>query len=412
MTDSTSAGHWMPRLLVAANDLFHPVGHRIQHLLPYLKRRFHVRVVSLAPPLPNQAPGQAVKWWWGMLVRGEGLLRHRGAVPALARLALPGAGGPFGNYVLFRRLVARYARHSFDVCLASGPVPGLAATRICRCPVVYEDLDCYGAYGTDPFRRGVVAFMERQCLRHATAVISVGSVLARRARRYRSFGTHVIPNGVDLGLFTAVPPGTAREEDLVVVHGSLERWIGLDTGLQAMAILKAKGVHVRMVVAGRGPGLEHFKQLSARLGLDDVVGFLGPVPHGDIPSLLARGAIGLLCFPDTPFMRCAATLKLAECMASGLPVVVTDVGETAATVRRTGVGIVAGHSPDEVAEGVLSLLMGPGLRRRMARRARRAAAHLDWSELAQRVGDVLLDAMRGSAAPQPPGPPPRLMARA
>jgi glycosyltransferase involved in cell wall biosynthesis len=168
-----------------------------------------------------------------------------------------------------------------------------------------------------------------------------------------------------------------------VVHGSLERWIGLDTGLQAVAILKAKGVHVRMAVAGRGPGLEHFQQFTAKLGLRDVVTFLGAIPHEGIPPLLARATVGLLCFPDTPFMRCAATLKLAECMASGLPVVVTDVGETAAALRR-----------------------------RMGRRARRQAAQLDWEKLAARVGDVLFDAIRGTAQPQPPGPPPRLMARA
>jgi glycosyltransferase involved in cell wall biosynthesis len=412
MTNPTWTGHGKPRLLVATNDLFHPVGHRIQHLLPYLERRFILRVVSLAPPLAGQSPGRALKWWWEVLAKGRGLLHHRDGVPALSRLAMPGAGGPFGNYILFRRLIAHHMRLPSDVCLACGPVPGLAAIRICRCPVVYEDLDCYGSYGTDPFRRSLVAFMESQCLRHAAAVICVGSVLAQRARRHRGSRIHLIPNGVEGSLFAALTRGIAREEDLVVVHGSLERWIGLDTGLQAVAILKAKGVHVRMAVAGRGPGLEHFQQFTAKLGLRDVVTFLGAIPHEGIPPLLARATVGLLCFPDTPFMRCAATLKLAECMASGLPVVVTDVGETAAAVRRTGAGLVVGHSPVEVAEGILSLLMGPGLRRRMGRRARRQAAQLDWEKLAARVGDVLFDAIRGTAQPQPPGPPPRLMARA
>lgn len=412
MTSPTTTEHGKPRLLVATNDLFHPVGHRIQHLLPYLGRQFSLRVVSAAPPLPLRSPHRAIQWWWRVLARGEGLLQGRDGVPALARLALPGAAGPFGNYLLFRRLLDQHARLPSDVCLASGPVPGLAAIKTCRCPVVYEDLDCYGSYGSDPCRRGLVAFVEGQCLRHAAAVICVGSVLAERARRYRGSQIHVIPNGVDGDLFSSPSADIAREEDLVVVHGSLERWIGLDAGLHAMAILKAKGIHVRMVVAGCGPGFEHFQQLSRRLGLGDVVSFLGTIPYDEVAPLLARASVGLLCFPDTPFMRCAATLKLAECMASGLPVVATDVGETAATVRRTGAGIVVGHSPSQIAEGILSLLMGPGLRRRMGRRARRAAAELDWTKLSARVGAVLLDAIRGSAVAQPPGPPPRLMARA
>jgi glycosyltransferase involved in cell wall biosynthesis len=412
MRSSTPNAYARPRLLVVANDLFHPVGHRIQHLLPYLARQFSVRALSLAPPFTARAAVPAAQWWWRTLAKGESLLHDRDGVPALARLALPGAAGPFGNYVLLRRLLAQHAHLSPDICLASGPVPGLAAIRACRCPVVYEDLDCYGAYGADPFRRGFVTFIESQCLRHASAVICVGSVLAERARRHRRSQIHVIPNGVDGKLFASVAGNGGREENLVVVHGSLERWIGLDVGLEAMAILRGKGVHVQMVVAGHGPGLGHFKQLASRLGLHDVVTFAGPIPYEGVPSLLARATVGLLCFPDTPFMRCAATLKLVECMASGLPVVVTDVGETAAVVRRTGTGIVVGHSPAEIAEGILSLLMGPGLRRRMGRRAQRAAAQLDWAKLAARVGSVLLEALRGSAVCQPSGPPPRLMARA
>ncbi len=396
---------------MVANDLFHPMGHRIQHLLPYLERDFCVRVVSLAPPLRTKSSGSAALWWWSVLTVGESLLVEEDRIPALKRLPLPSALGPIANYLLLRKLLARSAQFRPDICLASGPVPGLAAIRTCRCPVVYEDLDCYGAYGADPFRRGAVSFIERQCLRHAHTVVSVGSVLAARARQYRCSGTHVVPNGVESRFFADFP-NSPREEDLVVVHGSLEKWIGLERGLRALAILKTKGVRVRMKVAGHGPGLPRFKKLTSHLGLDDIVTFLGAIPHREIPPLLARAAVGLLCFPDTEFMRCAATLKLAECMASGLPVVATDVGETAATVRRCGAGIVVGHSPPEIAEGILSLLMGPGLRKRISRRSRRAAAQLDWARLADRVKSILWRLLEEPEPSAPPGPPARLMARA
>jgi glycosyltransferase involved in cell wall biosynthesis len=276
--------------------------------------------------------------------------------------------------------------------------------------VVYEDLDCYGVYGRDPARRAVVTFIESQCLRRAAAVITVGSVLAARAKRYRTEGIHVIPNGVDFDRFASARE--ERDEGLVVVHGSLERWIGLEDALSALALLKQKGVRVRMKIAGTGPALGLFQGRAATLGLGEVVDFLGPIDYGEVSRLLARASVGLLCFPDTPFMRCAATLKLIECMAAGLPVVATDVGETANVVRATGAGVVVGHSPDEIAEGILSLLMGPGLRRRMGRRGRRAAQKLDWGKLAEDESSVLLDAMTTSEPRVPPGPPPRLMARA
>jgi glycosyltransferase involved in cell wall biosynthesis len=170
----------------------------------------------------------------------------------------------------------------------------------------------------------------------------------------------------------------------------------LESGLRALRLLRKKGIQARMEVAGRGPALGHFERLAAALGLTDVVTFRGHLSYKEVAGLLARATVGLLSFPDTPFMRCGATLKLAECMASGLPVVATDVGETAATVRRTGAGIVVGASPEQIAEGMTTLLKDPALRRRLGRHGRRAAERLNWNNLAEEQANVLLGALEQS----------------
>ncbi len=368
-------------------------------------------VVSLAPPLVPDKPGP-LAWWWRAAAGDVNLFQPGSEALGLSRLPLPGVVGPLGNYSLLQRFLRTRQRRRFDLCLASGPVPGLVSLKTSCAPVVYEDLDCYGAYGRDPFRRWLITGMETYCFRHASAVVSVGSVLANRALRHRAGGVHVVPNGVDLDLFAGIE--CVREKELVVVHGSIERSrsghrIGLESGLRALRLLRDSGIQVRMEVAGRGPALGHFQTLTAALGLTDVVTFRGHLSYKEVAGLLARATVGLLSFPDTPFMRCGATLKLAECMASGLPVVATDVGETAATVRRTGAGVVVGPSPEQIAKGMATLFKDPALRKRLGRQGRRAAERLDWNNLAEEEANVLLQVLEHSghkpAGAEYPSPP-------
>lgn len=115
--------HGKPDLLVVANDFFHPVGHRVQHLLPRLRRGFEVTVVSLAPPLARDKPG-AVAWWWRAAAGDVNLLQLGTEALGLSRLPLPGVAGPLGNYSLLQWLLRTKQGRRFDLCLASGPVPG------------------------------------------------------------------------------------------------------------------------------------------------------------------------------------------------------------------------------------------------------------------------------------------------
>jgi glycosyltransferase involved in cell wall biosynthesis len=171
----------------------------------------------------------------------------------------------------------------------------------------------------------------------------------------------VIPNGIDLTTFTR--DNLSREklrsrhrvqdrEMLVTFTGRLERQKGLDVLLQAVAQTPAHDALVVWVI-GDGPELQALRELSARLNIDQIVRF---IPwSSDIPSLLASSDLYILPsrYEGMPF-------GLLEAMASGLPCIVTDVGDCGELVSESGCGfVVPPEDVDQLASALERALANP-----------------------------------------------------
>jgi len=142
----------------------------------------------------------------------------------------------------------------------------------------------------------------------------------------------VINNGVDTGRFTPASPGqkaSAREilgipgESFVVtIVAALRPEKNHMMLLEAAALLRKKGEgRFVFLVAGSGTEEEILKRKSSLLGLDDTVRFLGE--RNDVEMILRASDASVLCsFPVVETFP----LAVLEAMATGLPVVATDVG--------------------------------------------------------------------------------------
>jgi glycosyltransferase involved in cell wall biosynthesis len=85
---------------------------------------------------------------------------------------------------------------------------------------------------------------------------------------------------------------------------------------------------------------------------------------------------------------------LGEAMASGTPVVATDVPGIADVVRSGESALLCGTSPAELREGIETLLADPGLRKRLSVAARHAAEEVSL----ERVVELELDAIEAARA--------------
>jgi glycosyltransferase involved in cell wall biosynthesis len=92
---------------------------------------------------------------------------------------------------------------------------------------------------------------------------------------------------------------------------------------QAAEQARAEGMAFTVSLVGDGTARSELEQFAART--DGWVRVIPPVPHSEVPALLAQAHVGVLPFPDEEKFRVSSPLKLFEYMASGLVVLATRI---------------------------------------------------------------------------------------
>ncbi|HVA59795.1 MAG TPA: glycosyltransferase [Mycobacteriales bacterium] len=192
------------------------------------------------------------------------------------------------------------------------------------------------------------------------------------ARLWADFGlavTHV-GNGVDRGAFAhpGPPPAGLPDRPFAVYVGTIQSRVDLGM-LEAAA--RRLGAELPVVLAGpAGP------EFTARLDAGPWT-WLGPVPHEQVPGLLAAAAVGLLPHRRNAFTDSMEPLKLLEYLAAGLPVVASRV----AGVNGWGPAVTVVDSGTEMADAVRAAAQAPP----DPARSRQLVADRDWDDVTRRL---------------------------
>lgn len=152
---------------------------------------------------------------------------------------------------------------------------------------------------------------------------------------------------------------------LILFVGRIVYYKGLEYLLRAMRLVDA-----RLLVIGDGDLLKTSERLTARLGLEQRVRFLGEVPDATVSAAFA--ACDLFVLPSTARSE-AFGLVLLEAMAFGKPIVSTALDTGVSYVNRDGeTGIVVPPADvNALAEAIRKILGDDSLRARLGREARR-----------------------------------------
>lgn len=201
----------------------------------------------------------------------------------------------------------------------------------------------FTTHANDIFERGILL---PQKARRATRLVTISDYNRRYLERLgvASERIAIVRCGVD----TYPEPPRVRPVHTPPRFGSLGRLVekkGMDTLLEACAHVRSQGFDFILEIAGFGPMEDELKQLTHRLGLDDLVSFVGPIRHDMVsPWLRSLDAFGLACRRDKNGDADGIPVVLMEAMANDVPVVST---------RITGV-------PELIEHEVTGLLSDPG----------------------------------------------------
>lgn len=171
-----------------------------------------------------------------------------------------------------------------------------------------------------------------------------------------------------------------KDSFLVLYHGQLHSCQYVRLFLEAIRIiLETQGSdRLKFMVMGSGSELGALKKAAQELGVESRVIFTDFVPHAEVPEHIASADICVAPFEDNEVTRCKSPLKIVEYLASGKPVVASNVGEVKNMLEGAGLLVEPGKA-EALAKGILELAGNERLRATMATAARkRAETKYNW----------------------------------
>lgn len=274
-------------------------------------------------------------------------------------------------------------------------LPSVLVAKMFRKPVVMENNgpreDLYIAY---PFSRRFSYFfgwVTRLLFQLADAAVTVTPELADMLRgETRNGRIHVIPNAANVDVFR--PDAVCcrqMPEHYVLFFGALTKWHDIPTIVAAcMEADWPKGVDV--VIAGDGSQRHVVEQAAASCSS---IKYAGVIPYREMPGVIAKSELVLVtgCNFGGRAAWGLSPLKLFEAMASGVPVLVTDLPGQADVVREHRCGLVIPErDPAALAKAVTRLWEDKELRAAMGHRAREAAVtDYSWALRSKATSDIL-----------------------
>jgi colanic acid/amylovoran biosynthesis glycosyltransferase len=168
--------------------------------------------------------------------------------------------------------------------------------------------------------------------------------------------------------------------------------------LDALALLRDRGVSVRVELAGDGPLEKPTRARVSQLGLTGMVEFLGRVSHDDLLADLERGRWDVMALPSIVThdgQLEGIPVSLIEAMACGVPVVGTDAGGVPELLADEAGILVPPGSHGELAAALELLARDPRKRGALAERGR---ARIEAAFAVERIAAALLDRFRDCAA--------------
>jgi len=244
--------------------------------------------------------------------------------------------------------------------------------------------------------------IERSVYRQARRFIVLSE--AFRDVLHRRYGIpleriRIVPGGVAVERFSAGPAraearrrlGWTRERPIILTVRRLQRRMGLENLISAMATVRRAVPEALLLIAGRGPLAAELDARIEALDLHDHVRLLGFLPDDALP--LAYRAADLTIVPTVALEGFG--LITIESLAAGTPVLVTPVGGLPETVRTLSPSLILeGVDTDALTDGLVQALRGTLPLPDESTCQTYARTHYAWPVLARRIRAVYEEALR------------------
>jgi glycosyltransferase involved in cell wall biosynthesis len=235
--------------------------------------------------------------------------------------------------------------------LFGAPAIWIASLR--KIPVVVN----YRGGNAEAFLLREIVFV-RPTLARAAVVVVPSEFLARVFARH-SISTVIVPNIVNLESFRPAPELPATPH--LIVTRNLEAIYDIPTAIRAFALVRIQCPNARLTIVGSGPERMVLEELARQLGVADGIRFSGRVENSDLPAIYRSASVVV-----NPSHIDNMPISLLEALASGVPVVSTNVGGVPYLVEHERTALLVFPSqPEAMAAAIIRLQREPAVAHRL-----------------------------------------------
>jgi glycosyltransferase involved in cell wall biosynthesis len=305
-------------------------------------------------------------------------------------------------------LAARHVRRPYavvqintmpDFLVFSAVVPKLLGATVVAffkepVPELFDTM--YGRPGVSRF----LARVEQAALRFADHALTVTDELREVyvQRGATPGGISVIRTGNEPpprrpGGLRALPRASESGRFLVLCHGTVEERYGIDTIVDAAALLRDRIPGLQVVFTGRGGGIDDVLAQIERLGVGDFVSFEGWVSRERLEELLSTADVGIVAQKASAYSHLVTTNKMIDYWQYGVATIASRLRSVSAAHDDSRLEYFEPGDPGSLAGAIEHLYRDPARRAELARNGHAALEHSGWdaqSEVYLEVFDALL----------------------
>jgi len=190
----------------------------------------------------------------------------------------------------------------------------------------------------------------------------------------------VIPNGVDLKKFQSLPKKKQKLFTILYV-GRLTKRKGINYLIKAFCKLN-KNKDCKLILAGDGNFREKLEKQVKKSGHKNFVEFIGILNHDQLIKIYRSSDVFVL-----PSLNEGMSNTLLEAMASGLPIITTDVGGTKELFCDNGY-VIRKKSSEDIFEALKKLKSDIELLKEMGAKSLEKVKGFSWEKVAESFANV------------------------
>ncbi len=251
----------------------------------------------------------------------------------------------------------------------------------------------------DDYMVGKSYLRDTLCLRASSLVHKISTVSRKTKKDLTEKGVgsekiDVVPNAVDFERFKLDKEkkelrrelGMSEDSFIVAYTGHLYDWKGVDNLLKAVNHIPYDDLEV-VLVGGRKKEIERYREVIERRSLEEVVRIEGYVSREKVPKY--QNASDVLVAPNTSNDEKSAEytspVKLREYMASGTPVIASDLPAIRDIASSGEITYFKPDDPERLAEKIIEIRENPERFSEKARRGVKKAARFSWRDRAEKI---------------------------